>query len=273
MAGYSVNFHRNYRQAKEASRDFKIFINEGEMDEIKNWTLMKDDIQTGGELFGLWIDKHTAVVQFVLGPGQYCRRSPVSFFQDTKYLERAGTFLTKNHGLCNIGQWHSHHRLSLNKPSREDKHTVWGKMANLYLNRYIAFIANIASTNEASVNCFLFEIQSGERLPVLQGNFDELAENSPFRDDKNVLRSVLQEQERWDYGERSSNKTDDIENESKLEGTKLAKTDGIQTSSLNGLKNDESERSESRQKTSTPNKEKCEHTYSQKREKHEGRLN
>ena len=57
------------------------------MDEIKKWTLMKDEIETGGELFGLWIDKHTAVVQFVLGPGQYCRRTPVSFFQDTKYLE------------------------------------------------------------------------------------------------------------------------------------------------------------------------------------------
>ena len=273
MAGHSASLRQNYRHAKKPSRDFKIFINEGEMGQIKKWTLMKDEIETGGDLFGLWIDKHTAVVQFVLGPGQCCKRTPVSFFQDTKYLESAGTFLTKNHGLCNIGQWHSHHRLSLNTPSGGDKNTVWGNMPELHLNRYIVFIANIASTNEASVNCFLFEIQSGERLPVLQGNFDELAGNSPFRDDEKVSKSVLQGHERCDNGERSSNKTDaEIENESKLEGTKLAKTDGIQTSSLNGLKNDESERSESRPKTSTPNEQKREHTYSQKREKHERQL-
>ena len=272
MAGHSASLRQNYRHAKKPSRDFKIFINEGEMGQIKKWTLMKDEIETGGDLFGLWIDKHTAVVQFVLGPGQCCKRTPVSFFQDTKYLESAGTFLTKNHGLCNIGQWHSHHRLSLNTPSGGDKNTVWGNMPKLHLNRYIVFIANIASTNEASVNCFLFEIQSGERLPVLQGNFDELAGNSPFRDDEKVSKSVLQGHERCDYGERSSNKTDDIENESKLEGTKLAKADGKQTPSLNGLKNYGSERSESRPKTSTPNEQKREHTYSQKRENHEGRL-
>ena len=78
----------------------------------------------GGDLFGLWIDEHTAVVQFVIGPGKKCRRTKTSFFQDTDYLARTGEYLTKQHGLCNIGQWHSHHKIQLFVPSAGDCRTV-----------------------------------------------------------------------------------------------------------------------------------------------------
>ena len=164
------------------------------MEQIKQWTLKKDNIETGGDLFGLWIDKHTAVVQFVLGPGQCCRRTSVTFCQDINYFETAGKYLTKNHGLCNIGQWHSHHRMNLTYPSGGDEHTVWGNMPNLRLNRYIVFIATIQEKQrgpEAKVNCFLFEINNGRQLPVLRAdNYDLLPVNSTFRLDKYILREI-----------------------------------------------------------------------------------
>ena len=189
-------YYYDYRNHDENydGRQFKVFINEGEMEQIKQWTLKKDNIETGGDLFGLWIDKHTAVVQFVLGPGENCRRTSVSFYQDINYFESAGKYLTKNHGLCNIGQWHSHHRLSLTYPSGGDENIVWENMEKHGLSRYIVFIATIQEkqrVSKAKVNCFLFEINNGRLLPVLRAdNYDLLPVNSTFRLDKYILREI-----------------------------------------------------------------------------------
>lgn len=112
----------------EGKKDFKVYINEGERKRIEEWVKLKPDIETGGDLFGLWLDNDTAVVQFALGPGEGCSRTETSFFQDTDYLERTGNFFTRQHGLCNIGQWHSHHKLALSEPSNGDHNTVWSNM-------------------------------------------------------------------------------------------------------------------------------------------------
>jgi hypothetical protein len=108
--------------------EFTVYIDEDERAQIEKWVALKDNIETGGDLFGLWVNSYTAVVQFVLGPGQNCKRTAVSFYQDIEYLREAGNYLTQQHGLCNIGQWHSHHRLSLTRPSGGDENTVWGTL-------------------------------------------------------------------------------------------------------------------------------------------------
>ena len=167
---------------------FDVHINEGEMHQIQEWVSKHQNIETGGDLFGLWLDDHTAVVQFVLGPGKKCRRTATSFFQDVEYLQQAGSYLTDKHGLCNIGQWHSHHRLSLSKPSDGDENTVWGNMPVLGLNRYIVFIANI--TNKVTVNCFLFHSQ-GRKRSLTKGQFKYLDGNSPLRLNGMVLQNTF----------------------------------------------------------------------------------
>ena len=171
-------------QQIKKDKSFKVHINEGEMYQIQEWVSKHQNIETGGDLFGLWLDDHTAVVQFVLGPGKKCRRTETSFFQDVEYLQQAGGYLTDKHGLCNIGQWHSHHRLSLSKPSDGDENTVWGNMPVLGLNRYIVFIANI--TNKVTVNCFLFHYQ-GRKRSLTKGQFKYLDGNSPLRLNGNGL--------------------------------------------------------------------------------------
>lgn len=60
---------------------FVVYINVGEWLQIRNWVIKHDDIETGGDLFGLWLDNQTAVIQFVLGPGEKCRRTTTSFNQ------------------------------------------------------------------------------------------------------------------------------------------------------------------------------------------------
>lgn len=114
------------------------------------------------------------------------------YLQDLHYLSQAGSYLTNHHGLCNVGQWHSHHRINLFKPSEGDNNTVWNNMPNLGLDRYIVFIANIKNMHDVSINCFLFHA-SGYRTQ--QGKFKFCNGNSPFRLNEQILRNVHREAE------------------------------------------------------------------------------
>ncbi|KAJ7383728.1 hypothetical protein OS493_026259 [Desmophyllum pertusum] len=158
------------------SRSFEVVIYEEDYKELCAWVLKKPSIETGGDLFGLWADKYTAVIQLVLGPGQDCRRSSVSFYQDIDYLERVGSYLTQNEGVCHIGEWHSHHQLGLARPSGGDENTVWNNMPTYNLKRFVIFIANIQKSSKLNYNvdigCFLFEIDDkGRQQRVLPGKF------------------------------------------------------------------------------------------------------
>ena len=166
-------------------KEFTVAIYAKEYREICAWVLKNQTLETGGDLFGLWADDRTAVIQLVLGPGENCRRAPHSFYQDVQYLEKVGSDLTGKEALCHIGEWHSHHTIGLTRPSGGDEGTVWRNMPNYGLNRFILFIANIGSLSpsEVIVGCFLFEFEKGSRrkLPVLEGSFEFLPDESPFR--------------------------------------------------------------------------------------------
>ena len=159
-------------------------IYEDDYKELCAWVLKKPNIETGGDLFGLWADKHTAVIQLVLGPGKQCTRTSTSFYQDIDYLGRVGSYLTQNEGVCHIGEWHSHHQLGLARPSGGDENTVWNNMPTYNLKRFVIFIANIQSSKHSynvNVGCFLFEIDDqGKHMNVLPGKFTMLQKNSPL---------------------------------------------------------------------------------------------
>ena len=93
---------------------FKVVIYANEYRQICAWVLEQEYLETGGDLFGLWKDDHTAVIQLALGPGKNCRRASASFYQDVNYLEKTGSQLIKKEGVCHIGEWHSHHKIGLN---------------------------------------------------------------------------------------------------------------------------------------------------------------
>ena len=177
----------------EQDGGLKVYIYKSEFNKIREWVLHYKNIETGGDLFGLWVDAHTAVVQC---SGKKSRRGKTSFFQDVDYLGMAGGYLTGKHGLCNIGQWHSHHQLSLNQPSTGDENTVWGNMPGLKMNRYIVCIANILKERnnfKTTLNCFLFEMEkNGEKLPILHGKFEHLNGESPVRKQPEIARVTKQ---------------------------------------------------------------------------------
>ena len=180
-------------------RNFTVVISATEYKHICSWVLKHENLETGGDLFGLWLDKRTAVIQLVLGPGKGCRRTDSSFYQDVQYLSNVGSHLTQREGVCHIGEWHSHHKHSLARPSGGDENTVWSNMPNGF-SRFVLFIANIESTGEgnaANVGCFLFEVdpKTNKRLPVLRGKFQLLPTDSPFRSKIMISRKIQEEAE------------------------------------------------------------------------------
>ena len=70
-----------------------------------------------------------------------------------------GNELTTSQGLCNIGEWHSHHRIDLPSPSQGDQTTVWNRMDSIAGGRFLFFIASITVSNEqphVNIGCFMF---------------------------------------------------------------------------------------------------------------------
>ena len=150
------------------------------------------------------------------------------------YLHEAGTYLTKHHGLCNVGQWHSHHKINLFKPSVGDENTVWSNMPNLGLDRYIVFIANIP--NEVTINSFLFQIKEGRELPVKHGKFKVLHGNSPLRLNEKVLQNVHSGAEPGSFNEitRFEKEMKYIRNNDAIENLDITNENENETSSYTG---------------------------------------
>ncbi|XP_062505663.1 uncharacterized protein LOC134182283 [Corticium candelabrum] len=187
----------NYSETNYSENDrrpFKVVIPNGELAQIQQWVRKYPNIETGGDLFGLWSQDNTAVVQLVLGPGENSRRTSVSYYQDTKYLAKAGSVLTRQYGLCHIGEWHSHHTLGLAQPSGGDQNTVWSNMPNNGFKRFIIFIANLDKETRSrklkggdlpvGLGCFLFEVkntQTWQRCDMMQGSFEVTEGQSPYR--------------------------------------------------------------------------------------------
>ena len=172
------------------SRPYTVHIYESEAKLISKWTLRYPNIETGGDLFGLWLNANEIVIQAVLGPGQNCRRTATSFFQDEQYLSEVGESLTQEQGLCNIGSWHSHHTMNLPDPSRGDKDTVWKHLPTP--GRFVLLIAAIKTETEApkvemGFNLFESTVKGNEitsmKLNVLQGV-------SPVRANKGISSKI-----------------------------------------------------------------------------------
>ena len=75
--------------------DFVMYVFKEDFNRITKWVLQYPNLETGGTLFGLWKNKRNLIAHFVLGPGECCKRTNVSFFQDISYLETVGNSLTQ----------------------------------------------------------------------------------------------------------------------------------------------------------------------------------
>ena len=164
-------------------RKFTVFIRVNDIKRIFSWVMKHPNLETGGDLFGLWEKflnslENILNIQYVIGPGQLCRRTTSSFHQDVRYASQMENYFHRNHGMKHVALWHSH-QSGLDRPSADDKKMVWETMPSHDINRFVLIIASIADSGKESENaavslkCFLFEIddKTEECLPVLLGKF------------------------------------------------------------------------------------------------------
>ncbi|XP_046860209.1 uncharacterized protein LOC124453434 [Xenia sp. Carnegie-2017] len=123
--------------------EFVAYMYENDYKEIQKLVSYYPNIETGGNLFGLWRNDNTVVIQRFIGPGKNCSRTKTSFHQDVQYLEKIGSLITSKEGLCNVGEWRSHHQIGMPKPSEGDCRTIKSNMSHLGVERLIFFIATI----------------------------------------------------------------------------------------------------------------------------------
>ena len=211
---------------RETRKPFKVVIHRGELAQIRQWVNKYPRLETGGDLFGLWSKGNTAVVQLVLGPGRNSGHNSMSFFQDAEYLHKVGSHLTEQYGLCHIGEWHSHHSLGLAKPSDGDQSTVWSNMPKYGFKRFIVFIANIDNGKTSrmqkrgeradvpvGLGCFLFETKNdvtGERYKMMQGSFEVIPDQAPYRKLKPLVRAIKRDAEPTDEASEVEVKVDPV---------------------------------------------------------------
>lgn len=136
-------------------QDFKVFMFEEDYQMMQNLVLRYPHLETGGDLFGLWTTEGNAVLHVVLGPGQNCKRTGSSFYQDIPYLKENGELLTQDYMLGHIGEWHSHHQLHLFQPSGGDSSTVIRNYPRGFCG-FLLIIANILSSHEVRLSPYLY---------------------------------------------------------------------------------------------------------------------
>ena len=143
-------------------------------------------IETGGNLFGLWTASGSAVIHVVPGPGKNCRRTTTSFHQDIEYMHRVGRFVNDNYMLCHIGEWHSHHSLSLNRPSTGDEQTVRRNFPQ-GVTKFLVIIANIRNTDTIVLSPYFFT-DGGRRYE--KAEYVVLNDDGPFSTDDKIVEQI-----------------------------------------------------------------------------------
>ena len=168
--------------------NFKVYLFEEDKKMMEELVLRYQDVETGGDLFGLWTTDGDAVLHIVLGPGQNCKRTDVSFYQDIPYLQRNGEMLTQKYMLCHIGEWHSHHRLHLFRPSQGDSTTVIRNYPRGTCG-FLLIIANIVSATKVELSPYLYTANSRHHFDR-KGELVPLPHPNAFRIDPAIQRSM-----------------------------------------------------------------------------------
>lgn len=173
--------------------DFKVFMFEEDYQMMVSLVLKYPDLETGGDLFGLWTTNGDAVLHVILGPGQNCKRTGASFYQDIGYLQRNGELLTEDYMLCHIGEWHSHHQLHLFQPSGGDSSTVIRNYPRGVCG-FLLIIANIVSSQRVQLSPYLYTKNSSHSYD-LKGALTVVRVPNLFKSSRKIKENMDQGRE------------------------------------------------------------------------------
>lgn len=170
----------NHRPSTIAAFPHSI-IYQSEVEYMFRCILERRTEETGGQLFGHWTDNGVPVIQYVIGPGPAANHRVDFFNQDITYLIKIGKLLKERYGLHHIGEWHSHHQLGLDHPSRYDVQTMTTSIREQKLGHFLLCIGTCGSDGTASVRGFYCDEKRCQSL-----DWDVIPVGSPVRKDADV---------------------------------------------------------------------------------------
>ena len=156
----------------------RAIIYQSELDFISRCILDYPDIETGGELFGFWTQMGTPVVLYAVGPGPNAKHHLTSFIQDCEYVDNVEVDLCNITGLQHIGQWHSHHKLSLAHPSGGD---VASMMKGVGLHGFPRMLLCIGNCTAFSTTINAFNFHENTPNEYVHAFWDVVDIDSPYR--------------------------------------------------------------------------------------------
>lgn len=154
-------------------------IYRSEMDYISRCILDSPNIETGGQLFGFVTEYGAPVVCYAIGPGPRANHQVAFFNQDTEYLQNAYDELNRKYGLRYIGEWHSHHKLGLAKPSGHDASTVVRGIQRSNYRHFLLCIGNCDNYGHSTLNAFTFHLH--DPFNYCHAPWDIIEMESPYR--------------------------------------------------------------------------------------------
>ncbi len=111
------------------------------------------DIETGGDLFGIWNEE--PVVYLATRSGPNSTREEAHFKLDVDYLIKLSAQLYDKWGLRYFGDWHSHHRLGLDAPSGGDQDRLKRIASKNNFSAMAEFIVTFSSAHAKTKNIHL----------------------------------------------------------------------------------------------------------------------
>jgi transcriptional regulator with XRE-family HTH domain len=151
-------------------------------------------IETGGDLFGRWQDIPTVLLATKAGPN--AKRDHAHFRLDVEYLRALSESMASDWALRYFGDWHSHHRLGLTRPSGGDQKRILSLASK---NQFLGMTEIIVTLEESRgeplvrIHPWIYDLPSedGEPYPL---RIKVLPGVSPIRQAL-LARRVLPEQE------------------------------------------------------------------------------
>lgn len=167
---------RNNDESQPAS---VAFIYQSEMDYISRCIHDYPNIETGGQLFGFITETGAPVVCYAIGPGPAANHQAAFFNQDKTYLQNTYNELNRRYGLRYIGEWHSHHKLGLAKPSGHDASTIVHGMQRRQFRHFLLCIGNCDNYHHSTLNAFTFHIN--DSYHYFHAPWEIIRMESPYR--------------------------------------------------------------------------------------------
>lgn len=154
----------------------------GELALLYEMLAESENVETGGELLGLWSHQGNPTIMLVSGPDTAATRTETHFLQPPGIHMMIERHMWDVFGLQVLGIWHSHHRLGLHELSNGDRMRTQRYAASHGRIRYIELLGSLdaAHPGRPQIRPYLYsDAQQLEELPV---NILELPGRSPIRD-------------------------------------------------------------------------------------------